>query len=58
MRSRIQAACLLLAGLAASLPLTGCLIMGYSSRGGGFIFPGGLGLIVMLVVLYLLMRRR
>ena len=47
-----------LSGLLACLPLGGCLIMGYSSRGGGFIFPGGLGLIVMLVVLFLLMRRR
>ena len=44
--------------LAVCLPLSGCLMVGYSSRGGGFIFPGGLGLLVMLLVLYLLMRRR
>lgn len=44
--------------MAACLPLSGCMVVGYSSRGGGFIFPGGLGLIVMLVVLFLLLRRR
>lgn len=38
--------------------LTGCIVAGYSSRGGGFIWPGGLGMVVMIfVVLYLLRRR-
>ena len=44
-------------GLMACVSLSGCLVMGYSSRGGGFIFPGGLGLIAMLVILFLILRR-
>lgn len=49
---------LLMGALAAFVSLNGCMVVGYSSRGGGFIFPGGLGLLVMVVVLWLLLRRR
>ncbi len=48
----------LLSSLAAASMLTGCLMIGGSSRGGFFIWPGGLGLIAVLVVLGLLLRRR
>ncbi len=50
---------LLAAALLATSGLTGCLVAGYSSNGGAFIWPGGLGLVVViLVVLFLLRRRR
>lgn len=47
--------------LAASclvLGLSGCLIVGYSSRGGAFIWPGGIGFIIMLLILFFLLRAR
>ena len=39
--------------------LTGCLVAGYSSTGGGgFIWPGGLGLVVVLFLIWFLFGRR
>ena len=43
---------------ALSLGSTGCLVGGYSSRGGAFIWPSGFGLIVVIVLAVLLLRRR
>ena len=48
----------LFAGFLFAGSLTGCLLIGGSSRGGFFIFPGGLGLVLMIVVIALLLRRR
>ncbi len=31
---------------------------GYSSRGGGFIWPGGLGLLVLVLIVIFFMRGR
>ncbi len=41
-----------------ALGCTGCLVAGYSSGGGGFIWPGGLGLVVMILLVLFLLRRR
>ncbi len=49
---------LLLAGFLIATSLSGCLVLGGSSRGGFFIFPGGLGLVVLILVVALLLRRR
>ena len=38
--------------------LSGCLVAGYSSRGGAFFWPGGLGGILLLVLLFLFLRGR
>jgi hypothetical protein len=38
--------------------LSGCLVVGYSSRGGAFIWPGGLGFLVLLAILYFFLRGR
>ena len=35
-----------------------CIAVGYSNRGGWFVWPGGLGLLVLLIILVALMRRR
>jgi hypothetical protein len=52
-RSAVLAAGLLMLGA-----LTGCLVIGHTSGGGWFIWPGGLGLLfVVLFVLFLLRRR-
>jgi hypothetical protein len=38
---------------------TSCIMVGgYSSEGGGFIWPGGLGLLLIVIVVLLLARRR
>jgi hypothetical protein len=45
--------------LVVALSFTGCIVVGYRSRGGWFVWPGGLGLlIVVLLVLFLLRGRR
>jgi hypothetical protein len=50
----ILAAALLLSG-----PLTGCIVVGVSNRGGWFIWPRGFGLLfVFAILLILLLRRR
>ena len=38
--------------------LSGCIVAGVSSTGGGFIWPGGLGLLIIVLVVLFLMRRR
>ena len=45
------------AGLLLCSMLTGCLAVGYSSGGGWFIWPGGLGLVVLILVIVFLLRR-
>jgi hypothetical protein len=38
---------------------SGCVVAGgYSSRGGWFIWPGTIGILVVVAVLFLLFRRR
>ena len=48
----------LLAACFATLGLSGCLVAGYSSGGGWFVWPGSLGLIVIVVLIVFLVRRR
>ena len=48
----------LLIGLCAALSLSGCVVVGGSSRGGFFIWPGSLGLLLILLLVFLLLRRR
>ncbi len=38
--------------------LTGCVAVGYSSGGGWFVWPGGLGLILLLLLLFFVLRGR
>jgi hypothetical protein len=48
----------LVLALVACSTMTGCLVMGASSRGGFFIWPGSIGFLVLLLVIFLVMRRR
>ena len=49
-----------LVGGAALLLLsqTGCVAVGYRSGGGWFVWPGSLGLLVILLLLFFLLRGR
>ena len=59
MRKALRAVCVAIAGLAACSMLSGCLIAGFSSSGAGFVWPGGLGLLVVLgLLLWLFLRQR
>jgi hypothetical protein len=40
------------------LTSSACVGIGYSSRGGWFLWPGGLGLLLMIILVVFLMRRR
>jgi hypothetical protein len=45
--------------LTLALTQTGCIVAGYRSGGGGwFLWPGGLGLVLIIIVLLFLARRR
>lgn len=50
---RISVAAMLLA-----LSQTACVVGGYSSEGGFFLWPGSIVITVVLVLLFLFMRRR
>ena len=44
--------------LLLSLTQLSCVVGGYSSKGGWFIWPGGLGLLLMVAILFLIARWR
>ena len=44
--------------LLSALAQTSCVVAGYRSDGGWFFWPGGLGLLVLVLVAFLLLRRR
>jgi ABC-type proline/glycine betaine transport system permease subunit len=46
------------ASLVGLTALTGCLVAGVSSNGGAFLWPGGLGLVVIILLVVFLLRRR
>jgi hypothetical protein len=54
----MRAGMVLAMGLAACGLLSGCLVAGYSSRSGFFLWPGSLGLLVIVVIVMAMMRRR
>ncbi len=44
-------------GLVATM-LSGCLVVGYSSNGGWFLWPGGFSVLVLVLLIVMLRRRR
>ena len=55
---RLQSVHVALSAFLASSTLIGCLVIGGSSRGGFFIWPGSIGLLVIILIVSLLLRRR
>ena len=47
-----------LLAVAFALTQSSCVAVGYSSGGGWFIWPGGLGLLVIILLVFFLLRRR
>ena len=53
MNSALQRKLSLLFVLLAAVVLeSACMAVGYSNRGGWFIWPGGLGLVIILLLLF------
>ncbi len=44
--------------LLLTLSFTSCVGVGYSNRGGWFVWPGGCGLLVIILLIVFFMRRR
>ncbi len=49
---------LALLALVLGLTQAGCIVAGYSSSGGWFLWPGGLGLVAIVLLLLFLRRGR
>jgi hypothetical protein len=55
----VRTLCIALLSFTTCSMLSGCLVAGYGTNTGGFLFPGGLGLVFILgFVLWMLLRRR
>ncbi|MCU1248943.1 MAG: hypothetical protein JWQ49_1972 [Edaphobacter sp.] len=50
--------CTLLASCISAAGLSGCVAVGYSSGGGWFVWPGGLGLLIVILIIVFVLRRR
>jgi hypothetical protein len=46
------------AAVALAVTQPGCIVIGYRSGGGWFVWPGGLGLVLMLALLLFMFLRR
>ena len=49
---------ILAAAFLASTTLTGCIVIGASSRHGFFFFPRGIGLLIMILIIVAISRNR
>ncbi len=54
----VRSVCIVAVGFLSLPLLSGCLVAGVSSSGGAFIWPGGLGLVVVILLVIFLLRRR
>jgi hypothetical protein len=52
-----QAALALVSSLILCTTLTGCLVVGYSSSGGWFLWPGSISLLIVIALIGWLIRR-
>lgn len=57
-RSLVQLFVVMAAGMTSAGLLTGCFAVGYTSGGGWFVWPGGLGLVLLIALVLLVLRRR
>ena len=53
----VRGALILASSLTLCTTLTGCLVAGYSSSGGWFLWPGSISLLIVILLLIWLMRR-
>ena len=51
-------AAVLASHLLMSAVLSGCVVVGHRNGGGWFIWPGGLGLFLVILLLFPFLRRR
>ncbi len=58
LRQFFEACGVVLGGVVLAVMLSGCLVVGWSSAGGGFIWPGGIGLVVMILLVLFFLRKR
>jgi hypothetical protein len=56
LRRLAAVACVLVAGLFLLMPLCGCLVGGYSSATGWYVWPGSI-VITLLMLLFFFLRR-
>jgi ABC-type Fe3+-siderophore transport system permease subunit len=49
---------IVLIGSGTTVGLSGCLVVGRSSSGRWFVWPGGLGFLLVILIIFFLMRRR
>ncbi len=47
----------MLLAILVAVSQTGCVVVGYSSRGGWFLWPGGFGLLLIVLLLWFLFNR-
>jgi hypothetical protein len=52
-----RGALILVSSLILCTTLTGCLVFGYTSSGGWFLWPGSISLLIVILLLIWLMRR-
>jgi hypothetical protein len=52
-----KAVCIGGAGALLCVPLCGCLVAGYSSGGGWWVWPGSLAITLVLMLVWLVSRR-
>ena len=57
-RSVTRLICIIAAGVVMGVTLSGCVVAGGSSRGGWFIWPGGFGLLLLILIVLFVLRRR
>jgi hypothetical protein len=56
-RNTVRGALIFVAGLISFVTFTGCLVVGYTSRGGWFIWPGSITLLIIIALIIWLLRR-
>ena len=57
MMSQVKRAGIFVVALAVCLPLNGCLVAGYSSGSGWWVWPGSIVITLGLLLLFFLNRR-
>ena len=55
---KLRLICWMVLGSLSCLPLSGCIAVGYSSSGGWFLWPCGLGLLLLIAIAIFVLRRR